>query len=136
MPTITPGYRRAMSAVGWAAMSEQILFELPAAHAVADDVQEGKHAGGRAIDDALLEVLEVAPARSAGVDDRRHSRARRDDVGIHAVVAGIRSLLARSRVHVRVNVDEPGRHEQPSRVNRLRRIRRIDLRRNRGDLPA
>ncbi len=114
----------------------QILFELSAAHAVADDVQKGEDAGGRAIDDALLEILEVAPARSAGVDNGRHARARRDDVRVDAVVAGIRALLTRSRVHVRVNVDEAGSDEQPSRVNRLRRIRRIDLRRDRGNLPG
>ena len=114
----------------------QILFELSTSHAVTDDVQKGKDAGGRAIDDALLEILEAAPAGSPGVDNGRHAGARRDDVRVHAVVAGVRALLARSRVHVRVNVDDARGDEQPSRVNRLRRIRGIDLRRDRGNPPG
>ena len=90
----------------------QILLEFSAAHAVPDDVQERQNASRGAIDDALLEVLEIAPARSADVDDRRDARTRRHDIGIDAVVTGIGSGLARSRVHMRVNVDETGRHEQ------------------------
>ena len=43
---------RAISAVGCASMSARSCSKLPAAHAVADDVEEGEDAGLRAIDDA------------------------------------------------------------------------------------
>ena len=48
----------------------EVLLELRAAHAVADDVEQREHARARAVDHAVLEVLEVAPAGTAGVDDR------------------------------------------------------------------
>ena len=59
----------------------------------------------RAIDDALLEVLEVAPARAAGIGDGGHAVAQREAVGIHAVVAGVGAALAGAGVDVDVNVD-------------------------------
>ena len=63
-----------MSAVGFACMSVRSFSNFAAAHAGADDVEERDHPGLRPIDDALLEVLEVAPARAAGVIDGRHTR--------------------------------------------------------------
>ena len=125
-----------MSAVGCAAMSCKILLELAAAHAVTDDVQKGEDARRGAIDDALLEVLEVAPAGSADVDDRRHARARRHDIGIDAVVAGIRSRLARTGVHVRCECRRgPASRTSPTHRPCWRHPR-IDLRRDGGDLSA
>ena len=44
MPTITPLWRSAMSAVGFGFHVGQVLLELAAAHAVADDVEERQHA--------------------------------------------------------------------------------------------
>ena len=78
----------------------QVLLVLPAAHAVADDVEEGEDAGLRAVDDALLEVLEVAPARAAGVRHRRHADAEGEAVRVDAVVARIRAALAGAGVDV------------------------------------
>ena len=83
----------------------EVLLERAAAHAVADDVEKGEDAGLRAIDDALLEILEVAPAGAAGIGDRRHADAQREAVRIDAVVAGVRAPLARAGVDVRVDVD-------------------------------
>ena len=136
MPTMTPGYRRAMSAVGCASMSSRSCSNFPPRMPLPTMFRNASTRVVGAIDDALLEVLEVAPARSAGVDDRRDARSRRHDIRIHAVVARIGALLSSSRVHVRVNVDESGRDEQPARIDRLRRIRRIDLRRDHGNLAA
>ena len=136
MPTMTPGI--AARHVGGRLRRHvvQILLEFPAAHAVADDVQKREDTSGRAIDDALLEVFEVAPAGAARVDDRRHARAGRHDVGIDAVVAGIRTRLAGSGVDVRVNVDDPGADEEPADIDRLDGISGIDLRRDGRNLPS
>ena len=84
----------------------EVLLELSAAHPVADDVEEGEHAGARAIDDARLEVLEVPPAGAARVGDRGDADAEREAVGIDAVVAGVRAALAGAGVDVGVNVDQ------------------------------
>jgi len=46
-----------------------VLLVLVAAHARADDVEQSKNASLRTVDDALLEVLEVLPARAACVDN-------------------------------------------------------------------
>ena len=54
----------------------------------------------------VLEVLEVAPARAAGVGHGRHPDAQREAVGVEAVVARVRALLARAREDVNVDVDE------------------------------
>ena len=78
-----------MSAVDCGSHVLQILFEFPAAHAVADDVEQGEHACRGSIDDALLEVVEIAPSRSACIDDRRDARLAARYVRIDAVVAGI-----------------------------------------------
>ena len=114
----------------------EIVLELGTAHAGADDIEEREHARLRSIDDALLEVLEVAPAGAPRVGDRRHAGAKREAVGVHAVVAGVGSLLARPRKHVRVDVDETGHDLKARDVDRLRRVGRIDLRRDGGDLPG
>ena len=112
----------------------EVLLELPAAHPVADDVDEGQHARARAIDDARLEVLEVPPARPAGIGHRRDANAERETVGIHAVVAGIRAGLAGAGVDVGVDVDQAGRDVQPRDVNRLAGLGRVDFRRDERDL--
>ena len=112
----------------------EILLVLPAAHAVADDVEEGEDAGLGSIDDALLEVLEVAPAGASGVRNGCHTDAERVAVGIQAVVTGVGSPLPCSGVGVRVNVDQARRHVQPGHVDRLQRVGRIELRVDGGDL--
>ena len=112
----------------------EILFELAAPHAVADDVEEGQDARLRSIDDAGLEVVEVAPAGAAGVDDGRHADAQGEAVGIDAVVPGVRPRLTRAGVDVRMNVDEPGCHVEPAHVDRLQRVGGIELLSDRRDL--
>ena len=67
----------------------EVLLELAAAHAVADDVDERQHARPRSVDDPGLEVLEVPPAGAAGVGDRRHADAEAEPVGIDTVVPGV-----------------------------------------------
>ena len=80
----------------------------------------------RAIDDAGLEVREVAAAGGAGVSHAGHPRADGETVGVNAVVAGIRPSLARSRVNVNMNIDQPRRHEKPGDIHGFERGGRVD----------
>ncbi len=114
----------------------EILFVLRAAHAVADDVEEREDAGLRSIDDARLEVLEVPPAGAAGVGDGRHADAKGKAVRIDAAVPGVRPRLTRAGIDVRMDIDEPWRHVEPGDVNRLQRIRGIQLLGDRRNLAA
>ncbi len=111
---MTPGYRRAISAVGFAAMSWRSCSNLPPRMPWPTMFRKARTRVVGAIDDALLEVFEVAPSGSADIDDRRYARAGRDDVRVDAVVAGVRSSLAGAGVHMRVNVDQAGADEQPA----------------------
>ena len=88
------------------------------------------------IDDPRLEVLEVPPARAAGVGHGRHARAEREAVGIDAVVAGVRPPLAGPGEDVHVDVDQSRRHVQARDVDGLEGASRVDLRRHGGDLAA
>ena len=83
-----------------------VLLEGPAAHAVADDVEEREHARLRAADHPIVEVLEVAPSGTAGIGDRRDAGPEREPVGIDAVVARVGSAFAGARVDVRVDVHQ------------------------------
>ena len=80
-----PHHRQARIHVG------EILLERSSFHAGPDDVDEGEHAREGTIDDLPLELIEVAPARAAGVHDRRHAGARRVRVWLdgHVAVAQI-----------------------------------------------
>ena len=86
----------------------EVLLELVAAHPVADDIEKCQNPRLRAIDDARLEVVEVAPARSAGVGDSRHPGAKREPIRIDTVVAGVRSRLTGASVDVRMQIDQAG----------------------------
>ena len=91
----------------------EIVLELPAPHAVTDDVEEGQHTRFRSIDDARFEVVEIPPAGAAGVGDGRHTNPEGEAIGIDAVVAGVRTSLASAGVDVRMDIDQAGRHVQP-----------------------
>ena len=70
MPTITPGCFFAISAAGAACHVREVLLVCSAAHAVADDVEEGEHARLRAVDDAVLKsskLRQPAPPASTTV---------------------------------------------------------------------
>jgi hypothetical protein len=86
----------------------EVLLDAPGAHAGADDVQEGGDAGLRLIDDAALEVFEVAPAGAARIRDRRDAAAQREAVGKDAPVAAGIVVLLRPGVDVHVDVDQAG----------------------------
>ena len=49
-----------------------VIFKPSAAHARADNVDQGQHARLLAVDDVLFEILKVAPAGAARVDDSGH----------------------------------------------------------------
>ena len=55
----------------------QIVLVPAAAHAVAHDVEEHQDAGLGAIDDAVLEVVEIAPAGAARIRHGGHAHAER-----------------------------------------------------------
>ena len=126
MPTITSLCFRAISAVGSRLHVGEHLLERLAAHAVAHDVEEGQHPRLRARDDAVLEVLEVPPARAARVHRRGHAHAQREPVRVDAVVARVGALLAGARVEVRVDVDEPGSDVEARDVDHLEGLGGID----------
>ena len=111
-----------------------ILFERAAAHPMADDVQEREDACFGATDDAIVEVLEVAPARASRIGHRRDARAEGETVRVDAVVAGVRLLLPGAGVDVGVDVNESWRDIQAGHVNGHRGLFRIDVRRHGSDL--
>ena len=59
----------------------QVLLGRPALHPRPDDVDEGEDARLRRVDDVGLELVEVAPAGAAHVDQRRLAAAERVAVG-------------------------------------------------------
>jgi len=89
-----------------------------------------------AIDDPILEIVEILPARGSSVDDRGDACAEGIAVGIQAVVAGIRSAFAGSGIHVHVNVDEPRRHVEPGRIDDFQGVDRADVRGHCRHFPA
>src|SRR3954467_394987 len=86
----------------------EILLEVRSAHAAAHDIEHGQNTRFGAVDNALLEVLEVAPAGTAGVNDGGDAYAEGKAVGINAVVAGIGITLTSPGIDVSMNVNEAG----------------------------
>ena len=120
----------------------QILFDRPALHAGADDVDERQDARASAIDDLLLELEEVAPSGAARIDERRLAAAERVGVGLDRGigVAEVGVLLG-AEEHVGVDVDEAWHHVETCRVDRAPSLGGIDvgadardLRSNDGDI--
>ena len=111
----------------------EVLLDRAAAHPVADDVEEGGHAGLRFVDDASFEVVEVPPSRTAGIRNRRHAASQREGVDGHAewTTRVRRPLLA--VIPVNVDVDQAGRDIQPRGIDGFRRLRRRDVRGDGGD---
>jgi hypothetical protein len=64
----------------------------------------------------MFEVREISPPRAPGIGDRGNSHAEGEAVGINAVISGKGSSLARPRIDMNVNVDEPGRLRQEYEV--------------------
>ena len=91
-----------------------------------DDVEEREDACFRAVDDARLEVFEVAPAGGSGVGDGGHAAPKREAVGIHAVVAGVGATLAHPGKDVDVDVDEARSDIEPRDVDHLQGAGRIE----------
>ena len=114
----------------------EILLVLPAAHPVADDVQERQDARPRPVDDPVLEIREVTPPRAAGVHHGRDARPERESVRVDAVVARVGTSLARPGVHVNVDIDESRGDVKAGNVDDLERAGRLDLGLDRRDLPV
>ena len=83
----------------------EIALESPAAHSVANDIEECQHARLGAIDDVVLEIFEITPSRAAGIRHGRHVHAEGEAVGVETEVPGIRAALPGTGEHVRVNID-------------------------------
>ena len=128
-----PLWRSAISAAGAASMSAEVLLVLAAAHSVADDVEEREHARLGAIDDAVLEILEIAPAGAAGIGDGRHADAEGVAVRVEAVIAGVRAALAGAGVDVGVDVDQAGSHVEAGDVDHFESGGRIQMGGDGGD---
>ena len=115
----------------------EVLLDRAALHARADDVDEREDARPGAIDHLILELREVAPARAAHVDERRLAAAERVVVGCHGAVAVAQVRVTLGAVEdVRVHVDEAGHDVESRRVDDAPRERRVDFRRDPGDLGA
>ena len=109
MPTITTGiFQRHLGGL-FAVHVGQILLDIARAHALAHDVEHHQDAGLGAVDDLVLEVLEIAPARTAGIDHGGDAAAEGKAVRLHAEVAGIGAiLLAGADIVMGVQVDQAG----------------------------
>ena len=107
-----------------------------AAHAFAHDVQKREHAGFGAIDDAIFEVREIAPAGAAGVGHGGDARPKGEAIRIDAVVAIIGAALSGAGVDVHVNVDEAGGDIEAADIHDLAGSGRRNIRGDGGDLAA
>ena len=95
-----------------------------------------KHARGGAIDDAISEIFEVAPAGAARVHHGGHAGAEAEFVRQHAVVSGPGALHARGRKQVNVRVDQSRRDVEAADVDDRPCLRGIDAGAHRRDLPV
>ena len=110
-----------------------VLLDFAAAHAVAHDVHEGQHARAGAVDHAVLEVGEVAPAGAAGIDHGGDAGAESEAVRVDAVIAGVGVARAGAGIDVDVNIDEAGGDVKPGSIHCLVRARRGDFAFDGGD---
>ena len=85
-----------------------VLLRRRVDHAEADDVDEGVCPGSAAIDNPIAEIIEIAPARAAGVDHRGHTAAKAEAVGENTLVTRPTVGIVGRRVHVGVNVYKAG----------------------------
>src|SRR5215510_1504678 len=108
----------------------KVLLKLSAPHAIADNIDERQHTGLGTIDDPLLEVLEISPARASGVGDRGDSRPESEAVGINAIITSVRASFARPRKNVNMTVNEPGRYVISRNVHHFEGLSGIDLSRH------
>ena len=110
----------------------QVVLDLAASHAVADDVEEGEDAGAGLVDDPCLEIFEVAPAGAAGVGNGGRAAFEREAVRRDAAESA-RVALALAGVDVDVDVDETGRDVKAGDIDGLRGLCRRDVGLYRGD---
>jgi hypothetical protein len=87
-----------------------LLDGCPPAHTAADDIQHREHAGAGMVDALLLELREVAPAGTAGVDHGGHAAAESKPVGANAKLAGVLAAH-RPGKDVDVHIDQPRDHQ-------------------------
>ncbi len=119
---------------GLAVHVEGVLFVAAAAHPSAHDVEHHQDAGLGAIDDAVLEVFEIAPAGAAGIDHGGDAGAEGETVRQNTEIAGIGAALARAGIVVGVQVDQAGRHIHAAHIDGLDRVRRLEIGRDLGDM--
>ena len=112
---------------------ENILV-LRSTHSSADNIQERQHPRLRSIDDALLEILKVSPARAAGIGHRRNAGAESESVRIYAKVSSVGSRLTSAGVDVDMDIHQAGRDVKSAHIDNLQRLRGIDMLSHGGDL--
>ena len=105
-------------------------------HAESDDVQHREDACCGAIDDAVSEILEVAPPGTAHVDHRGHARAEAELVRQHAVVAGPGVLHAGGGKDVDMRVDETRGDVEAADIDDGPGLCGIDIAAHGRDLPV
>src|SRR5689334_2672075 len=92
----------------------QAILELRATHALADNVEECKHACLRTVDHALPEVFKIAPSGTARVGNRRHANSESKAIRILAIVPGVRTWLTRPGVDMHVYVHQTWHDVKPT----------------------
>ena len=107
----------------------------PVAHAGAVDVDERQHARLRAVDHALAEIGEIAPAGGARIDHRSDAGAEREGVGRDAEV-GVRAFAALAGVEMDVDIDQPRDHHQTRGVDHTLGLGGGNRRGDAGDFAA
>jgi hypothetical protein len=111
-----------------------VLLDFAAAHAAADDVEKGENTGFGAIDDAILEIGEVAPAGTAGVGHRSDAVAEGVAIWVEAEVARVCALCSGAGVYVDVHVHQAGGDVQTLHVDHFEGCGARDIRGNPGNL--
>ncbi len=119
---------------GFAVHVGGVLLIAAAPHAAADDVEHRQHAGPGAVDDAVLEILEVAPAGAAGIDHGGDPGAESEAVRRYREVAGIGALLAGAVIDMDMHVDQAWHDIQALHVDGLDRVLGREILRHPGDL--
>ena len=111
----------------------EVLLDLARPHACAHDVEEGEHARLLVVDDAGLEVFEVAPSGRAGVGHGGDARAQREAVRLESPRAAGVGVLHQARIDVDVDIDQARRDVKAGGVHGLDGARCRDVGGDGGD---
>ena len=111
-----------------------MLF-IAAGHACADDIEHRENARLGAVDDAVLEILELFPAGTADVDDGGDARAQGKTVRVDAAVAVVAAARAGAGVDMHVDIDQTRGYVEPGDIDDFLGLGFGDVDGDPGDFP-